>query len=253
MTIDTEIVTKIETKGLIDAADRILRELIRTPKFKEAVIILLNSIDPPAARSLVRTLFWQDPGLLLSIMGSLPTLINTGSEALAEVAAQMNSMSPLLLQEFLKRVFAGLDGAPLGEAAGGLVAMLLSLELSEADNSIRKSLTEIGEEFGQAYGRTVGENKLTGRLDGWVAGIAEKAQDKESATYAFVQAAGKAVKNNPDFVEHVLKPLLTPVSKAPAGKSGTAAKKPTGKNAAKKSKTAASKPAKPKRTGKGKG
>lgn len=225
MTVETDVVikTKLETKGLIDAADRIMRELIRTPKFKETIIILLKSIDPPAARSLVRTLFWQDPGLLMSVMGSLPEMINVGSEALAEVAAQMDSMPAPLLRDFLNRIVFGLDGTAAGEAAGGMVSMVLSLDLRDEDNVIKNGLAAFGQDFRRAYGQAVGEETLTSRLDDWMATIAAKAKDKESATYAFIQAAGKAMKKNPDFVKHVLKPLLDPALKTPAKKS--AAKK----------------------------
>jgi hypothetical protein len=226
MTAGSETVTKIETKGLIDAVDRIMRELIRTPKFKEAVIILLNSIDPPAVRGLVRTLFWQDPGLLMSVMGSLPALINTGAEALAEVAAQMNSMPGPLLQDFLDRVVAGIDGTAAGEAAGGLVGIALSLNLAEGDSGLAQSLSALGGDFGRAYTAAAGETPLTGRLDAWMASAAVKARDKESATYAFVQSASKALKNNPDFVDHVLKPLLAPALKEAAKKSAAPARKP---------------------------
>ena len=225
MTTDTEIKTVIETKGLIDAADRIARELIRTPKFKEGVIILLNSIDPPAARRLVRTLFWQDPGLLMSTMGSLPALVNVVSEALAEVANQMGTMPPLLLRDFLNRVFAGIDGAAAGEAAGNLVGVVLSLELSDKESGLAKSLSGLADDFGRAYNAAAGQAALTDRLDSWMAGVAEKAQDKESATHAFVSAAGKALKNNPDFVQRVLKPLLEPALSAEAKKSAAPAKK----------------------------
>ncbi len=240
MTTETEIRTVIETKGLIDAADRILRELIRTPKFKEGMVILLNSIDPPSARRLVRTLFWQDPGLLMSIMGSLPAIINVGSEALAEVADQMGNMPPLLLQDFLNRIFAGVDGAAVGEAAGGLTGMVLSLGLSDKDGGLAKSLSKLGKDFGRAYASAAGPAPLTGRLESWMAGIAANAKDGESATHAFIQAAGKAIRDNPDFVEHVLKPLLEPALTVPAGK-GAAAKKPAAKSA-----SAAKKPARPK-------
>lgn len=234
MITDTENKTEIQTKGLIDAADRIMRELIRTPKFKDTVILLLKSIDPPAARSLVRTLFWQDPGLLMSILASLPALVNVGSEALAEVAVQMNSMPLPLLLDFLNRVVAGIDGVAAGEAAGGLVSMGLSLDLAEKESGLKKSLSALGEDFGRAYLEAAGEAPLTARLDSWIAGVAEKAQDKDSATYAFIQAAGKAMKKNPDFVQHVLKPLLEPALKAPAKKSASKAKKPAKPKQAKK-------------------
>ena len=225
MTVETETKAEVETKGLVDAADRILRELIRTPKFKETILILLKSIDPPAARRLVRTLFWTDPGLFMSSMGVLPDLINVASEALAEVAAQMSAMPPPLLQDFLHRMVAGIDGAAMGEAVGGLVNMGLSLDL-RADGGLKESLASLGEDFGQAYARTAGKAPLIGRLDDWVAGVAERAKDKKSATYAFVRAAGKAMQGNPDFVKHVLQPLLAPALKTPAKKSSAPRKRP---------------------------
>ncbi len=237
MTTETGTKTVIETKGLVDAADRILGELVRTPKFKEAVIILLNSIDPPAARRLVRTFMWGDPGLLMSIMGSLPALINTTSEALAELAAQMNSMPGPLLQDFLNQVFAGIDGSAAGEAAGGLVKMALSLDLSDKEGGIAKSLSRLGDDFARAYAGAAGPGALTSRLETWVAGVAERAGDKTSSTYALIQAAGKAVADNPAFAENVLKPLLGPAL------GEAAAKKPAAKKAA------ARKPVKPKPAG----
>lgn len=236
MTADTEINAAVDTRGLVDAADRILRELIRTPKFKEGAIILLNSIDPPAARKLVRTFFWQDPGLLMSIMGSLPAMINVAAEALAEVAAQMNGMPPLLLRDFLNQVFAGIDGSAAGEAAGGLVSTVISLHLEDKDSGLARSLSRLGSDFSRAYVESAGPQALSGRLEAWVAGIAEKAADKESSTYAFIQAAGKAVRENPAFVKNVLEPLLGPALKAPAVKKAAtkkpAAKKPSGRKPA---------------------
>ena len=233
MTTETEMMTGIQTKGLVDAADRILRELVRTPKFKEAVIILLKSIDPPAARSLVRTFFWGDPGLLMSIMGSLPEMINVGSEALAEMAAQMNSMPPLLLRDFLNRVFAGIDGAAAGESVGGLVGMAMSLDLSNKESGLVKSLSGLGDDFARAYADAAGQGALTSRLEAWLVGFAERAGDKTSSTHAFIQAAGKAIQNNPEFVENVLVPLLGPALQVPAAKSAAADKKPAAKKSAK--------------------
>ncbi|MGC9336262.1 MAG: hypothetical protein ACP5JJ_19135 [Anaerolineae bacterium] len=225
--------TDVQTKGLVDAADRIARELISTPKFKQAVMILLDSIDPPAARRLVRTLFWQDPGLLLSVLGALPAFVNTGSEVVAEAARQIGNMPPPLLRDLLSRILGGIDGEAAGEAAGGLVAMVLSLDLKDEDGAMRRGLSEVAEGFGRGYAAAAGEAALTGRLDGWMAGVAAAARDKDSATSAFIQAAGKALRDNPDFVEHVLKPLLSPAlevpQKAPAKKAP--AKKTTAKKA----------------------
>jgi hypothetical protein len=212
--------TVVETSGLIDALTRVLQQLIRTPKFKEAAVVLLNSIDPPAARKLVRVIFWEDTGLFLSIVGAVPSLINAGLELVAELAAQLNSMPAPLLQEFIDRVVAGIDGAVAGEAAGGLVSMVLSLQ--DEDGRFPESLGSLGREFGSSYRNTAGEAPLTGRLDSFMKEVADRAQDKDSATYSVIQEVGRAMKANPDFVEHVMKPLLSPALKA-------GAKKPAGK------------------------
>jgi hypothetical protein len=210
--------TVVDTSGLIDAVARILRELIHNPKLKEAAISFLNSIDPPAARKLVRVLFWEDAGLFLSIVGAVPSLVNAGSELVAEMAAQMNSMPPALLQDFINRVVAGIDGAAAGEAAGGLVSMVLSLEAE--GSKLPESLGSLGEEFGRAYLEAAGEAPLIGRLESWMEGVAARARNEQSTTYAFIQEASKALEGNPDFLEYVLKPLLSPAlnasSKSPA-------------------------------------
>ncbi len=224
MAVETETRNQVETKGLVDALDRILRQLISTPRFKETVITLLNAVDPPAARRLVRTIFWQDPGLLMSVLGTLPAILNTAFQALAEAAAQMNSMPPPLLRDLLNRVVAGLDGAALGEAAGGMVKMGLSLGLGEDESPLRRGLSELRRDFTSSFAAALGEASLKERLGVWMAAAAERAKDKDSATHAFVQAFGEALKDNPEFVKHVLHPLLAVPSRASgrSSASGTA-------------------------------
>ncbi|MDI6874473.1 hypothetical protein [Candidatus Solincola sp.] len=232
MAVETGTPTEVETRGLVDALDRILRQLISTPKFKETVITLLNAMDPPAARRLVRTIFWQDPGLLMSVLGTLPAFLNTAFQALAEVAAQMNSMPSPLLQDLLHRIVEDLDGAALGEAMGGLVKMGLSLGLSEEESGLRRSLSSLRGDFSASFATALGEVSLEDRVSAWMAKAAERARDKDSATHAFIQAFRGALKENPDFVKHVIKPLLEmpakPAAKKAASKSGgtkSAAKK----------------------------
>lgn len=155
--------TIVETGGLIDALARVLRQLIRTPKFRDALVLMLNSIDPAGARELVRVFFWEDTGLFLSIVGAVPSLVNTGCELAAEAAGQLNSMPTPLLQEFMGRVVEGIDGPAAGEAAGGLLSMALSLF---GDGSkFPDTLGSLGEEFGRSFRQAAGEAPLTGRLE----------------------------------------------------------------------------------------
>jgi hypothetical protein len=211
---------------LIDATERILRELMHTPKFKESLIILLSNIDPPAARGLVRTLFWEDPGVLLSFFGALPDLINVGGEAMAEMVVQMGSLPAPLLQDFLNKVVSGIDGKSWGEAIGGLATLPLGLD--EEGNALKQGLEAVGQDFKEGYGQSAGEEVFLPWLNGWMERTAAEAKDKESATHALVQGIVKAVKNNPEFVEHVLRPILGPATRAPrkksAAKSGQADK-----------------------------
>lgn len=239
MAMETETRTEVETRGLVDALDRILRQLISTPKFKETVITLLNAVDPPAARRLVRTIFWQDPGLLMSVLGTLPAILNTGFQALAEVAAQMNSMPAPLLRDLLHRIVEGLDGAALGEAAGGLVKMGLSLGLSEEESGLRRGLSSLRGDFSASFSAALGEASLEERLSAWMAAAAERARDRNSATHAFIQAVRGALEKNPDFAKHVLQPLLEMPAKSPAkkvsrsgGTKSTAKKSGAGKGTA---------------------
>ena len=48
-------------KGIIDLTDRVLKELLKKPGFKEGVRTVLQNIDPESSRRLVRTILWQDP------------------------------------------------------------------------------------------------------------------------------------------------------------------------------------------------
>jgi len=48
-------------KGVIDLTDRVLKELLKKPGFKEGTRTVLQNIDPESSRRLVRTMLWQDP------------------------------------------------------------------------------------------------------------------------------------------------------------------------------------------------
>ena len=196
----------IEKKGIVDGADRIARELLSNSKFKQSLIILLSSVDPQSARGLVRTLFWEDPEILLSIMGALPDLINTGIEATAEIAEQVKSMPAPILQQLAGLVITKIDGFSLGEAAGSLAS--IDLGLAEESSNVFDGLDNLRREFKEGYRESGGEELLLSRLSGWMKKTAVEARDKNSSTHALICGIGTALEENPDFVEHVLKPIL---------------------------------------------
>jgi hypothetical protein len=70
--------TPVLRRGPIEGTSRVLRELIRTPRFKKTVGILIRELDPENAGLLVRTLMWEDPEFFLSLLGAAPDVINAG-------------------------------------------------------------------------------------------------------------------------------------------------------------------------------
>lgn len=97
-------------KGVMDLADRVLKELLKKPGFKENVRIVLQNIDPDSGRRLVRTLMWQDPEFFLGILGAVPMIANTLMQCIDELLSQLNEkFSPQLLHDFLKSIVLALD------------------------------------------------------------------------------------------------------------------------------------------------
>lgn len=208
------------TKGLVDAADRILKQLIRTFEFKESAVILLRAVDPPAARRLVRTLFWEDPVLLMSVLGTLPALVNTALEALAETAAQMGSMPPPLLQDLLGHVVSGLDGSAAGEAAGGMTTLFLSLEKGEGEKGLAEALKRLRGDFSGAFRERLGDEDLAERMGGWMERVAQAAATPGTVAHAFLSSFSREARKHPAFLREVLGPLLNPLLEEKAQRDG---------------------------------
>lgn len=214
MSSSRDDVPGIEKKGIVEGADRIVGELLRNPRFKKSIIILLSSIDPKSARGLVRTLFWGDSDVTLSLMGAAPDLLNAIIEALAETAAQLGSMPPALLGEVLERIAAEIDGYTLGEAVGALVSTGASL--AGRDGRAGGLPDGLGREFLRGYLEGArGESPLS-RLGGWMERAAAAAGDESSPVRALVRGVTDALGENPEFVERVLKPILAAAAGSPA-------------------------------------
>lgn len=79
----------------------LMRELIRTPAFKEMVNLFLRDISPENARELVRTLLWEDVGFFMGALGAMPQIISYMGGAVAELGVQLNNIPPPFLKEAL--------------------------------------------------------------------------------------------------------------------------------------------------------
>ncbi len=199
--------------GMIDALARITKELLDTPNLTQALTIILNSIDPPAARDLVRTLLWTDPVLFISLVGALPELVNASLEGAAELAAQLGTLPPPLLRGFLVQVAGRVSGAAAGEAAAGFASLLASLE-PRSDEALTASLEKLAADFRAAYREKRDGPGLPEALDRLLGALAAEAGREGSATARLVGELGGALRRNPDFVEKVLRPVAAPLLEA---------------------------------------
>jgi hypothetical protein len=97
-------------KGVIDLTDRVLKELLKKPGFKESVRTVLQNIDPESSRRLVRTMMWQDPEFFLGVLGAVPSVVNSLTQCVDELLIQLNEkFSPQLLHDFMKSIVLSLD------------------------------------------------------------------------------------------------------------------------------------------------
>ncbi len=136
--------------GMVDAANRVARELLRTPRFKEGLKMVLDSLDPESAPELVRTLVWEDTDVFLSLAGSLPRLLNIFFYALKELAEQLGSFPPEMLSGFLAGAVEGLEGEALGEALGSAARLLA--RVSEASGErVPRSAGELARSAGRGF------------------------------------------------------------------------------------------------------
>ncbi len=89
--------------------ERLLREILDTPALKEVILLQMKDIRPEAASGLVKTLLWGDPGISMSLFGTLPQAANWLLEFLLELGRQLNGLPEPLLKDILGRIGAGID------------------------------------------------------------------------------------------------------------------------------------------------
>lgn len=96
--------------------ERVLRELIRSPKFKSSLRIMVNGIDPSHAPGMVRALLWEDVETFMGTASIMPKIVNFMIQAAKETAVQLNAFPPEILLAFLSRLVGEIDFQALSEA-----------------------------------------------------------------------------------------------------------------------------------------
>src|SRR6056297_2409680 len=122
-------------KGVIDATDRVLSQLLESTTFKNSVRGLLNHLDADSSRRLARTVMWKDMDFTMALLAASPALANTMIQLGDEILDQVNDkFPPQLLAEYTEQVLAEIDTDTLAQvrqkALGMYEALLPVIERS---------------------------------------------------------------------------------------------------------------------------
>jgi hypothetical protein len=217
--------------GPIEGTSRVLRELLRTPRFRKTVNILLSELDPENAGLLVRTIIWEDPEFFLSLLRATPDIANAGIFGLLELSRQLSNFPPGLLANFFAGVLSDLDGERLGEALGR--TWLLMADLGESGGgeigtagtgfarAFEKGLYAVLAEAGGEEGSAGLVERIIPAVGSAAAKLGKEAAREGSETSATVQKIAEGIHRvaaeNPDFIREVVAPLVEAGRQALAG------------------------------------
>ncbi len=118
-----------ETSG---ALPRVMRELIRTPVFRELLKLNLREAPHGSAAELARVLVFEDVDIFLSLFGSSPQAVNSASEFLLELARQLESFPPEVLRAFIRRMGAKVEVEAVKALPGAVSPLFDALLWSDA-------------------------------------------------------------------------------------------------------------------------
>lgn len=179
----------------------VVREILRTPAFKDLIMLELAGPSSAGARELLRALLWEDSALFFSLLSSLPRHFNFTVEFLDELGKQLNQIPPEMLRQYLSQMGANLDKGSLQAMVHTFTA--LAEKLIAENTQVKQHLR--GEAFGainsfmatsanainrlgekEAFGEDAGNGKgidpealgaLINSLAGWIARTASKNPD----------------------------------------------------------------------------
>ncbi len=125
---DTTRATGVEQAG---ALPRVMRELIRTPMFRELLKLNLQESPPGTAAELARTILWEDVDVTLSLLGSSPQAVNFVCEFLVEAGRQFQNFPAEVLQIFIRQMGEKVDLENLQALPGAVSPVIDTLVWSD--------------------------------------------------------------------------------------------------------------------------
>ncbi|MBU0993316.1 MAG: hypothetical protein KJ737_12555 [Proteobacteria bacterium] len=148
-------------KGVIDAVDRILGQLLKKPVFKSSIRTVLNNIDPDSSKRLARTILWEDMEVTMAFVAAIPSLANALILFGDEVLVQVNEKFPqALLNGYMEEIADNIDMDTIGRIKQN--ASRLFDELSVVlEKSISGKTDTIRPEKGEMFSTGGKKDRLT--------------------------------------------------------------------------------------------
>lgn len=133
----------MENNAVMPAEGGVMKEVLSTPFVKDIIRNNLQNIKPDKTHPVVNALIWQEPEIILSILGSIPPVVNSCVGALGETGKQINEkFSPRLLSDYVGSILKDIDTDELKALVDAYVEM-------------GKNLWEASPEFREAVGKAI--------------------------------------------------------------------------------------------------
>jgi len=88
----------------------VLAEIIRTPLFKDMLNTSLSEIDPGRGSTTAKVILWEDPQLILSLLASIPVMVNWIVAFMGELGNQTSEkFPPHLVKGFMANMWEDID------------------------------------------------------------------------------------------------------------------------------------------------
>lgn len=204
-------------QGIFDAAARVLAEVLKTPRIRQSVRIVLNNLDPENAAAVVRAATQTDPELFLSALGSLPAFSNACLAANAEGLDHARNFAPALLAEQAALLLEETDVAQLGANLASTCALILSV-VDRPDRAVADALDDARTRFAAGFAAQLERDGLDAEtlVDAMFGHLHRAIADPDSTTSRAVNRVavglGELIRQNPAVVENVVKPLAEAAS-----------------------------------------
>ncbi len=106
------------------AGPEVIKELLRTPLFKDLLTLSLRDAFSGVPRELAKTLLWEDAPFSLGLLGNLPKMMGFFLALLDELGRQLQNVPPEMLREFASQMMKNLEipGPAAGEDPQSLEA-----------------------------------------------------------------------------------------------------------------------------------